>query len=425
MKKVVPLLLLSGLLTGCQQTPYLETTPQNALFCENITDNVQTIQQLHITETLSTEDTATRINNDTPYGMWFPVMDYAEILTGQTEAAFRTAIRTQFENAKALGINTVFLQVRAFADAYYPSDYYAPGLSLSSDCTYDPLQIMLTEAHALGLSVHAWINPLRCQTDAQMQEMSDAYPIKQWYLDTEKRGTWLVFCDGRWWLNPAYPEVRQLIADGVTELVTNYDIDGVQIDDYFYPTTDASFDATAFQESGATNLSDWRKAQCSAMVQALYQAVKSVDDTVLFGISPQGTDTGNAQQFADTDLWCRTAGYCDYILPQLYFGLQNSTAPFAETAAFWAEKTTCSAVSLWIGICTYKLGQEDPWAGDGQMEWQTDFHIPSEEISVLLSMEQIDGIAIYDYATTFEPEDTTIQRAMETERDIISQLFLS
>jgi hypothetical protein len=105
--------------------------------------------------------------------------------------------------------------------------------------------------------------------------------------------------------------------------------------------------------------------------------------------------------------------------------LQNSTAPFAETAAFWAEKTTCSAVSLWIGICTYKLGQEDPWAGDGQMEWQTDFHIPSEEISVLLSMEQIDGIAIYDYATTFEPEDTTIQRAMETERDIISQLFLS
>lgn len=409
--------------TSCAQPSKLETAPSNALFCENISENVQTIQHLHLSaEKADDPQRMLSVSTDTPYGMWFTAMDYAEILNGKTESEFQAAVQERFQNAKDMGINTVFVQVRAFADAYYPSVYYAAGLSMSEDCSYDPLQIMLTEAHAMGLSFHAWINPLRCQTDAQMEEMSEQYPIKQWYLDAEKNGNWIVKWEERWWLNPAYPEVRQLIADGVTELVTNYEIDGVQIDDYFYPTTDPAFDTAAFQESGAEALSVWRKEQCNAMVQELYQAVKAADSSVLFGISPQGTLSGNEQQCADVETWCSTAGYCDYILPQLYFGLQNTSAPFADMAALWAEKTTCPDVSLWIGICTYKLGQEDPWAGDGVTEWQTDPHIPSKEITLLLSMEKIDGIAIYDYASTFEPE-TSMQEVLASERQQMQTLL--
>lgn len=136
---------------------------------------------------------------------------------------------------------------------------------MSENGSYDPLQIMLTEAHAQGLSFHAWINLLCCQTDAQMEQMSEQYPVKQWYLDTEKNGNWIVKCEERWWLNPAYPEVRQFIADGVTELVTNYDVDGVQIDDYFYPTTEASLWSLPFRQAAADNLSVWRKEQCNAL----------------------------------------------------------------------------------------------------------------------------------------------------------------
>ena len=91
-------------------------------------------------------------------------------------------------------------------------------------------------------------------------------------------------------------------------------------------------------------------------------------------------------------------------------------------AALWAEKTTCPDVSLWIGICTYKLGQEDPWAGDGVTEWQTDPHIPSKEITLLLSMEKIDGIAIYDYVSTFEPE-TSMQEVLASERQQMQTLL--
>lgn len=422
-KQVVFFLVPVFFLTGCVQQSKLETKPSNALFCENISENVQTIQHLHLSAEKADEpQTALSISADTPYGMWFTAMDYAEILNGKTEHEFQTAIQERFQNAKLMGINTVFVQVRAFADAYYPSEYYAAGLSMSENCAYDPLQIMLTVAHTLGLSFHAWINPLRCQTDAQMEAMLEQYPIKQWYLDAEKNGNWIVRCEDRWWLNPAYPEVRQLIADGVTELVTNYEIDAIQIDDYFYPTTDPAFDAAAFQESGAENLSVWRKAQCNAMVQEMYQAVKTADSSVLFGISPQGTLSGNERQYADVETWCSTAGYCDYILPQLYFGLQNTSAPFADMAALWAEQTTCPEVSLWVGICTYKLGQSDPWAGDGVTEWQTDPHIPSKEVTLLLSMEKIEGIAIYDYAATFEPE-AEMQEVLAAERQQMQTLL--
>lgn len=424
MKKCSVFFLLPVIfLTGCTQQSKLETAPSNALFCKNISENVQTIQHLHLSEEKPDEpQSGSAVSADTPYGMWFTAMDYAEILSGKTESEFQVAIQERFQNAKSMGINTVFVQVRAFADAYYPSEYYAAGLFMSENGSYDPLQIMLTEAHAQGLSFHAWINPLRCQTDAQMEQMSEQYPVKQWYLDTEKNGNWIVKCEERWWLNPAYPEVRQFIADGVTELVTNYDVDGVQIDDYFYPTTEASFDAVAFQASGADNLSIWRKEQCNALVQEMYQAVKTADSSVLFGISPQGTLSGNERQCADVETWCSTAGYCDYILPQLYFGLQNTSAPFADMAALWAEKTTCPDVSLWIGICTYKLGQEDPWAGDGVTEWQTDPHVPSKEMTLLLSMEQVEGIAIYDYASTFAPEDA-VQDVLAEERQQMQALL--
>ena len=115
---------------------------------------------------------------------------------------FPASIQERFQQVQSLGIQTVFLQVRAFADAYYTSTYYMSGLSMSADCSFDPLQIMLTEAHQLGLSVHAWVNPLRCQTDAQMEQMPEQYPISQWYADETKRGTWLVKSGDRWWLNP-------------------------------------------------------------------------------------------------------------------------------------------------------------------------------------------------------------------------------
>ncbi len=359
------------------------------------------------------------LNFETQAAMWFTAQDYASILLSKTEDEFRKAIEERFENAAQIGINTLYVQVRAFGDAYYKSELYSKGLYTAPDMDFDPLRIMTDIAHAKSLSIHAWINPLRCQTETQMKAMDDKCIIKQWYSDDEKNGSYLSLVDGRYWLCPGYEEVRKLIAEGVAELVREYEVDGIHIDDYFYPTSDETFDHAAFEASGFSSLSTYRKEQCSLMVQEMYKAVKTENDDVLFGISPQGTFKGNDSQYADVLRWCSEDGFCDYIVPQIYFGLKNETAPFEKTVLSWKELVT-SDVDLIIGICTYKMGQADKYAGSGKNEWIEDKSIPSKEAQI--AFEQGLGCAIYSYASTFEPAETAASY-MESEQTCLADII--
>ena len=397
--------------------------PENAQFCDNLADRVQSLEQLHLTATTApaAEETAC-VQYDPTYAMWFPVMDYAETLQGKDAESFRAEMRRRFQQAADMGINTVYLHVRAYWDAYYASALFPAGEYAGETLDFDPLEIMLEEAHELGLSAHAWINPMRGQTDEGMQQMGTQFPVKQWYEDTEKRGTYLVKSGVLWWLNPAYPEVRQLIADGVREIVAQYPVDGIHLDDYFYPTADAAFDAAAFGASGESDLTQFRLAQTNAMVQQIYQTVKSVNPALQVSISPQGTMHGNYEsQFSDVRRWAAEAGYCDVLIPQVYFGFENEVAPFAETTAMWAETVTCPAVSLVVGIGTHKMGREDTWAGSGSQEWLEHSDIPARQVELILSMAQVHGVAIYDYATTFQPE--TAVEAMQQQVEEIQELL--
>lgn len=274
--RAAALLTAATLLMGCSQTAQNTTPPKDALFCKSVSDNVQTVAQLHVTPEPSKQPTASRTicNYAKQTAMWFPVMDYSNTLTNQSEAEFTASMRAEFQNAANMGINTVYVHVRAYQDAYYRSKLFPLGSYCSDSCTYDPLAIMTDLAHEQNLSIHAWINPLRGQTDEEMQQMENSYLLKQWYLDDTKRGTYLVQVQNRWWLNPCYEEVRQLIADGATEILTQYPVDGLHIDDYFYPTTDPSFDAAAFAASGSSDQTAWRLEQCSQLVQTLHDAVK-------------------------------------------------------------------------------------------------------------------------------------------------------
>lgn len=419
MRTIRGLLLNALILTslcGCT-TEAEHSTPDDALFCDNLADQVQSVEQLHIaTETITpTHNNQTRCNYDTTYAMWFSVMDYADTLRGKSEDEFRETMRQRFQNAAEMGINTVYLHVRAYLDAYYNSELFPTGAYADPGLDFDPLEIMLEEAHAQNLSAHAWINPLRGPGTKAMEEMENDYRIKQWYEDEAKNGIYLVQAGSNWWLNPAYPEVRQLIADGVAEIVSQYDVDGVQMDDYFYPTNDAAFDAAAFAESNETDLSAFRLKQTNLMVKQIYDTVKAADSALVVSISPQGTMYGNYEsQYADVQLWASEPGYCDVLIPQIYFGFENETAPFEDTAAYWAQTVSCKEVSLVIGICTYKLGVEDIWAGSGSTEWIEHLDIPQRQVEFLLQMDGISGIAIYDYDSTFCPETAADAMAQQT-----------
>jgi len=332
------------------------------------------------------------INYSYQTGQWFPYMQYEEYMYGKSAEEFRNAVRDRFTQAKNNGINTVYLHIHPCGDAYYESDIFPKGVFLDGD--YDPLAIMLEEAHKLGLSAHGWLNPLRCQTAQQMAELPDDFIIKKWTEDKEHPAAKLV--GDRWYLDPSYSETAELLRSCVTELLENYELDGIHIDDYFYPTTDENFDKAEFQKSGRTDLAQWRLSNCTRLVRTLYDSVKSHDKRILFGISPQGNIEANyTSQYADVKLWTGSEGYCDYIVPQIYFGFENAACPFEPTLRRWEELRSDSPVKLIIGLAAYKQGKYDKWAGvSGENEWIDNPDIISRQ-SELVKSSSADGYALY------------------------------
>ena len=296
-----------------------------------------------------------------------------------------------FTSAANEGVNTVYLHVHPNGDAYYNSELFPKGSLLDGD--YDPLAIMTEEAHKLGLSVHAWINPLRLQTVEQMNSVPESFITKQWVTSG---APYVKEVSGRWYLDPAYDEVTQLISDCVKEILDNYAVDGVHIDDYFYPTTDPEFDRAAFEASGSGDLGQWRMDNCTRFVKAIYNTVKAKDKELVFGISPQGSISGNySNQFADVKLWAGENGYCDYIVPQIYYGFKNTCCPFEATLAEWESIRGDSEVALIVGLAGYKTGKEDKWAGvAGENEWIDDPDIIEKQIEAV-KKSKANGYAIY------------------------------
>lgn len=335
-------------------------------------------------------DSRSPINFKRQTGRWLSYLEYPELMTGRSAEQFRSAVRDRFSQAAEDGVNTVYVHVRPTGDAYYSSSLFPPGAALDGE--YDPLKIMVDEAHSLGLSIHAWINPLRLQTEEDMKNIPESYITRQW-ADQQKYAR---LVNGRWYLVPAYKEVRELINREVSEILDNYSVDGIHIDDYFYPTVSPDFDGEAFAASGSSDLDKWRLSNITEMVKGIYDTVKAGDDRILFGISPQGSIPANYDsQYADVRLWAGQKGYCDYILPQIYFGFRNETAPFEKTLREWEDIRGSSGVSLIIGLAGYKTGKEDQWAGDaGELEWIEDADIIEKQINAVEN-SSADGYSVY------------------------------
>ncbi|MBP1564119.1 MAG: family 10 glycosylhydrolase [Oscillospiraceae bacterium] len=330
-------------------------------------------------------------------GMWISYIDLAGISSG-SESAFRSGISDIYDNCKSLGINTVYVHVRSHGDAYYSSDYYPRTKYLGG--TYDPLDVMIEEAHERGLSFQAWINPLRGCAAADI-ERENGYPMYNW----AGGDTRLVQVGSYYYLNPAYSEVIELIANGAREITANYDVDGIHIDDYFYPTTDTYFDSAAFSQSGLSSLSEFRLSNCDNLVSSIYKAVKRGNSSAIFGVSCQGSMYNNYNaMFIDVKKWCTQSGYIDYIMPQIYYGFKNSAEPFEECVNTWNNLAYSGNIPLIVGITSAKLGVEDRWAGDGSSEWITDENILKRQFLVSQELSAYGGIGIYSYGAVFNAD---------------------
>lgn len=320
-----------------------------------------------------------------------------------SEAAFRAQMGGWFDQYAAMGLNTVLAQVRPFGDALYPSAIFP----WSSVCTgtqgcdpgFDPLAVLVEEAHARGLRLEAWLNPYRLALNDTVPGAFSADSLAAAHPE------WVKQAAGGQYLDPSRPDVRDCIAAGVQEILDGYAVDGIHLDDYFYPTTDEAFDAAEYAAADTDlSLEDWRRDNVNALVRQLYQLVHAGGRTagaVPLGISPQGNNDNNyAQQYSDAALWLSTPGYIDYAMPQVYWGYGYTTGSgstrfaFENITAEWLALPRAEGVALYFGLGAYRIGDGDGGNYDhAQDQWQTGHNLA--DMVTTLRGAGADGFGLY------------------------------
>lgn len=270
---------------------------------------------------------------------------------------------------KGAGINTVVVQVRPESDAIYrskinPWSRFLTGTQ-GKDPGYDPLDFIIRESHNRGLKVHAWFNPYRASI---YSDISNTSPSN--YLNIHR--DWVVNFNGKWYYDPGLPQVRKYIVDTVTEVVNNYDIDGVHFDDYFYPGAGFN-DSKSYAKYGSGDKSAWRRENVNTMIREVHDSVREINPNVVFGVSPagiwrnkrndpRGSNTGGnesySSHYADTRYWIKN-GLVDYVVPQVYWRIGHPVADYETLVKWWSEQVRGTNVDLYIGQGIYKNGQSE------------------------------------------------------------------
>ncbi len=347
-----------------------------------------------------TEDSQQSAENLEICGVWLTCYELSAMLSEGTEEAYTEHVVKMLDKCTQAGINTVFFQVRPFADAVYPSAYFPVSeyaLSSSGDVPgFDPFEIFISLAHEKNISVHAWINPYRVSYKTSEKELPENSIARN-----EKYKNFVVYTPVGVYLDPSSLEAQALVLSGVREILSGYSVDGIHIDDYFYPTTDKSFDEESFNTyrkgGGRLKLDKWRRENVNALVSAIYSIVHTYNG-VIFSISPSADISKNRNQlYADVELWLKKDGYADLIIPQIYFGFEHEKMPFEEIAEKWSKLRHSDTVSLACGLAPYKQGTVDDLAGAGYDEWVTNSNIIERQKQYIRSLDYC-GYVLFSYS---------------------------
>lgn len=272
----------------------------------------------------------------------------------------RSELISNIKDLAAMGCNTLYFQVVSEMDAMYASDILPWSRQLTGvegmSPYFDPLSIAVRVAHDNGMAIHAWINPLRVSlsdsTDRARTQVKHEHP------------EWVHNYGGREYLDPGNPEVVQFLSDITREILTRYDVDGIHIDDYFYPDG-LREDSRGWSEPGAWNdstlfalygagrsLEEWRFSNIDSVVTTLHRTTHEVRPQALFGVSPQGRVSNTCRLYADPRRWV-AQGSVDYILPQLYWSIgRGDFAAFPKVLKEW--ESVMQGLPLYIGLAAYK-----------------------------------------------------------------------
>ena len=284
-----------------------------------------------------------------------------------------------------LNYNAIIVQVRAAGDAFYKSEFAPWSRFLTGEegkpATWeeDNLEWMIQETHKRGMEFHAWLNPYRATFDMNTDILSNTH-------DYCTNPEWMIPYGKKYYYNPGLPEVRERFSNVIEEIVSEYDIDAIHFDDYFYPykIKDLKFEDTfAYQTYAQPNqsLDDWRRSNIDSLVKNVHRTIKSKKPWVQFGISPfgvwkndstdpRGSDTKAGQTtyddlYADPLLWMKE-GWIDYLAPQVYWSMDLAVASHRKIVAWWAQNN--NETNLYVGNGAYKVRNNSDTAWENKKE---------------------------------------------------------
>ena len=357
-------------------------------------------------------------NNDERRAIFISYLELEKHIKGFDNTTSKTNIIKILDNMKDNNFNMAILHVRPFSDAIYKSNIYPYSSYVSTteglDPGYDILKFFIDESHKRNIEVHAWINPYRIRNTTNVEDISTSNPAYE-YLNTNH----VKIIEGKGiFYNPASSEIRQLIITGVEEIVTNYDVDGIHFDDYFYPDDTIDLDNyTEYVNSGGTlTLSDYRLNNVSLLIKGVYDKIKSLKPNILFGISPEGNINNNYESnYIDTKKILSEEGYVDYIMPQIYYGFLNEVMPFIDTVNMWNSLITVPNIKLIPALAFYKVGTIDEFAKGGSEEWVNDTDIIMKQVLLSRNLSNYGGFSIFRYDYLFNSKYQNNNTILEKE----------
>lgn len=350
-------------------------------------------------------------------GVWVSTvynLDYPS-QAGLTARALAEEAEAIIENAKKWGLNAVFLQVRPSGDALYSSETQPWSALLSGKQGqapaegFDPLAYFVERCHQNGLELHAWLNPYRITRTAAatreeaLAQLCDSHPARL-------LADCLVFhSDGCLYLDPGRPEVRQHLLDITGEILQNYDVDGIHLDDYFYPGPDFADEKTVAAFGGDfTWAADFRRDAVNQLVSALHEQAARYGR--VFGVSPAGiwatadrqpmgaATTGSQSyydHYADSRKWVRE-GMVDYIAPQIYWEMGAAAGDFSVLLDWWSDTVEGTDVDLYIGLAAYKSKEAQAgsvWYGPDEL---------LRQLNAIEQCENAKGVIFFRYGSLLD-----------------------
>ncbi len=395
MKKITALLLIICFLFASCQSENVEENKNNNVHTENISEI---------------------------RGIWISCYDHISAQS-KTREEYKYETDEMFKLIAEQSFNTAFVHLRAFSDAFYESKIYPYSVYIAgsegASLPFDPFTVLLESAEKYGISVHGWINPFRISNQNDIKILSDGNPAKK-IIEADNQDGEICILENGIYYNPSCTSNHKAIINGVREIITKYDIDGIHIDDYFYPSTDESVDSIQYSkykaDGGKLSLSQWRETNVNAFVSALYSAVKNENSSLVFSISPSSRISENKEiLYADCEMWLSHKGYADIIIPQIYFGFNHETADFKKLLTQWGNFKRNSSVKLLCGIGAYKCGYADEYAGKGKNEWLESNDILARQISCIKENNNYSGFVLFSYKDLLRNEcKAEIQNLKET-----------